>query len=149
MLVSYHTPPYRFHYRRCSSSRRKSFDGYGKGTTNAALEYLIALILLANYAKEKYKPALLFGLAMLFYAIAHTVAGTALMWVKQAHNMVYTDFVKDPNYVIWESLRNVFVGLFMLLAVAAMTEYAPKESLVYGCSTTCTIPSSLWPSGFT
>ena len=100
---------------------------------SAALEYLIAIVLLYIYNQDKYRPALLFGLAMFSYAIAHTIAGTTLLWVKQNHNMIYSEFVKDPSYKIWETLRNVFVGLFMMLALFALTEYVSKEkrSLLY------------------
>jgi hypothetical protein len=102
---------------------------------SAILEFIIAAIFLADYFRVRHKPTLFFGLAMLTYAIAHTVAGTALLDIKSSYDFKYQLFIKDINYKIFESLRNVFVGLFMFFILLAAVEYlkigsSPKFKLI-------------------
>jgi len=52
---------------------------------SALLELVIALIFMASYYRNKYKPALYFGLGMLSYSIAHFIAAIPLDAVKVAH----------------------------------------------------------------
>jgi len=98
---------------------------------SAALEFVIAAFFLATYAKWKHEPALYFGLGMLSYAIAHLIAGTWLVWIKAAYNYKYPDFIMDINYKIAETLRNIFVGLFMTLALLAVNSLKNSRVILY------------------
>ncbi|ABU82210.1 hypothetical protein Igni_1031 [Ignicoccus hospitalis KIN4/I] len=86
------------------------------------IEYAIAAALLYFYAKSKDKAALYFGLGVLTYALAHTLGGTVLSWIRQEYNYEMAKFVKDVNYKVFESLRNVLVASFMALSLMVISQ---------------------------
>ena len=89
---------------------------------SSIIEYLVGIYLLYIYKRDRTKIALLFGTSILLYAIAHTIGGVVLSAIKLHYKYIEKEFVKDLNYKVFESLRNVLVGAFMALALLGISE---------------------------
>ena len=94
---------------------------------SSALEYLVGAILLYLYKREGSKVTLLFGTSILLYAVAHTIGGVVLSAIKLHYKYVAAESVRDFNYKVFESLRNVLVGAFMALALLGIFGVADQH----------------------